>query len=183
MKRLATILVIFTALLLAACSSTATEETTPVDQAPDATTYPGPMSVGLPTITPYYPAPSEGGESEGGAKVITTYKPRTSDDNMKRGNVFIELKDSDIIVMESAPVQVNVLLMGNLPDPCHELRVVPTTDEAAKRVDLEVYSLTKKGGACITVLQPFEATILLGSFTGGKYEVFINGEKLGEFDS
>jgi hypothetical protein len=182
MKRSATILLIIVALILTACSAT-TEEPAPTDQAPAETAYPGPKVVGMPTITPYYPAPVEGGGSEGGAKVISNYKPQTSDDNLKRGNVFVELKDTEIITMESDPVQVNVLLKGNLPDPCHELRVVPTTDEAAKRVDLEVYSLTKKGGACITVLQPFESTIMLGSFSGGKFEIFINGEKLGEFDS
>jgi len=182
MKRLATLLIIIAALLVA-CSSAATDEPAPADQAPEVTAYPAPRVVGMPTITPDYPAPSEGGESEGGAKVIKNYKPQTSDGNLVRGNAFVDMKDSEIIVMESAPVQVNVLLIGDLPDPCHELRVVPTTDEAAKRVDLEVYSLAKKGGACITVLQPFEATILLGSFTGGKYEVYINGEKLGDFDS
>ena len=182
MKRLATLLLIIAA-LLAACSSTPTEEPAPVEQEADATAYPGPKTVGMPTITPYYPAPSEGSEGEGGAKVINSYKPQPSDGNMNRGNVFLDLEGSEILVMESAPVQVNVLLKGDLPDPCHELRVVPTTDEAAKRVDLEVYSLTKKGGACITVLQSFEATIMLGSFTGGTYEVFANGEKLGEFDS
>jgi hypothetical protein len=182
MKRLATLLLVIAA-LLAACSSTATEEPAPVDQGTASTAYPGPKVVGLPTITPYYPAPSEGSEGEKGAKVITNYKPQTSDGNLNRGEVFLDLEGSEIIVMESAPVQVNVLLRGNLPDPCHELRAVPTTDEAAKRVDIEVYSLASKSGACITVLQPFEATILLGSFTGGTYEVYVNGEKLGEFDS
>jgi len=182
MKRLTTLLLVITA-LLAACSSTATEEPAPVDQGTAATAYPGPRVIGMPTITPYYPAPSEDSEGEGGAKVITNYKPQTSDGNLNRGNVFLDFKSSEILVMESAPVQVNVLLKGDLPDPCHELRAIPTTDEAAKRVDLEVYSLVGKGGACITVLQPFEATILLGSFSGGTYEVFVNGEKLGEFDS
>lgn len=182
MKRSATLIVIIAALLVA-CSSAVIEEPTPVDQAPAATAYPEPQVVGMPTITPYYPAPSEGSESEGGAKVINSYKPQTSDDNLKRGNVFLDLESSQILVMESMPIQVNVLLKGDLPDPCHELRAVPTTDEAAKRVDIEVYSLTKKGGACITVLQPFEANISLGSFSSGTYEVFVNNEKLGEFDS
>lgn len=182
MKRSVTILLLITALMVTACSA-GTAEPVSTDQAPAETAYPGPKVVGLPTITPYYPAPAEGSESEGGAKVINNYKPQTSDSNLNRGNVFLDLDKSEIIVMESAPVQVNILLKGDLPDPCHEMRAVPTTDETAKRVDLEVYSLTKKGGACITVLQPFEATISLGSFSGGTYEVFINGEKLGEFDS
>lgn len=182
MKHIVPLLLVI-ATLLAACSSPTTETAAPVDQATEAVAYPGPQTVGLPTITPAYPSPSEGSASEGGAKVIINYKPINTDGNLTRANVFLELKDSEILVMESAPVQVNVLLKGNMPDPCHELRVIPTTDEANKRVDLEVYTLARKGGACITVLQPFEVTISLGSFSGGKYEVYANGEKLGDFDS
>jgi hypothetical protein len=183
MKRTATLLIIVAALLLAACSTATEQPAPPVDQAIEPTAYPEPQVVGLPTITPSYPSPAESGSSQGGAKVITNYKPQTSDGNLNRANVFIDMEASEILTMESAPVQVTILLKGDLPDPCHELRAVPTTDEAAKRVDLEVYTLAKKGGACITVLQPFEATIPLGSFSGGTYEVYINGEKLGEFDS
>jgi hypothetical protein len=181
MKRLTTLFIVFI-VLLAACSPAVEPNAT--DTGVEETPYPGPKTVGLPTITPNYPAPSEGGDDSGGAKVITNYKPQPSDANLTRGEVFLNLENSEILVMESAPVQVNVLLRGDLPDPCHELRVVPTTDEANKRVDLEVYSLAQKGGACITVLQPFEATVSLGSFPeGGTYEVFANGEKLGEFDA
>lgn len=182
MKRLTTLLLIIAA-ILSACSSAGGAEPTSVDTGSDATAYPGPQVVGLPTITPYYPAPSEGGEGEGGAKVITDYKPEPSDGNMTRDNVFLDLEASEILIKESAPVQVTVLLKGDMPDPCHELRAIPTTDEAGKRVDIEVYTLAKRGGACITVLQPFEAPIDLGSFSGGTYQVFVNDEKLGEFDS
>lgn len=182
MKYLVVPFVIIT-LLLAACGSTPTEQPPSDLNSTTEDTYPGPQSSRLPTTTPDYPAPSEGSESEGGAKVITDYKPQPTDGNHLRNNVFIDMEASQILVMESFPIQVNVLLTGNLPDPCHELRVVPVTDETTRRVDLEVYSLTIKGKACITVIQPFEATISLGSFSGGTYEVFINDEKLGEFES
>jgi hypothetical protein len=181
MKRTTTILLILAALILAACS-TAVEETTAPVVNPAETAYPGVLVVGMPTITPYYPAPNEDG-SAGGVKPIYSYKPTTSDQNLAQGEVFLDLKASQILVMESMPVQVNVILKGELPTPCHELRVVPVTDEANKRVDMEVYTLTAISSACVAVLQPFEVTVELGSFSGGTYTVYANGEQLGEFDS
>lgn len=181
MKRTITILLILAALVLAACNSAVEETTTPLEN-PAETAYPGILVVGMPTITPYYPAPGEDG-SAGGVKPIYFYKPTTSDENFAHGEVFLDLKASQILVMESMPVQVNVTLKGDLPTPCHELRVVPVTDEANKRVDLEVYTLVPLSSACIDVLQPFEVTVELGSFSGGTYSVYANGEELGEFDA
>ena len=179
MKRTATILLILAAIILAACQAANGDETAP----PAEVSYPGPLVQVYPTITPYYPAPDDGSGSPSGVKPIYNYLPTTSDENYTRGQVFLDLKASQVVLLESLPVQINLLLKGDLPDPCHQLRVVAVTDEAAKRVDLEVYSLVSKANACITVVQPFEATITLGSFPAGSYTVYANGEKLGEFDS
>ena len=76
-----------------------------------------------------------------------------------------------------------VNLNGSLPDPCHELRVVRSGPDAENRIDLDVYAVVDPGDICITVIEPFSASIPLGSFEGGTYSVWVNGEKLGEFDS
>ena len=181
MKRTITILLILVALVLTACNTAVEDTTTPVDS-PAETAYPGILVVGMPTITPYYPAPGgEGGTT--GVKPIYFYKPTTSDENFQRGEAFLDLKASQVVVMESMPVQVNVIIKGDLPSPCHELRVVPVTDEANKRVDMEVYTLSSQSSLCAAVLQPFEVTVELGSFSDGTYSVYVNGEQLGEFDS
>jgi hypothetical protein len=85
--------------------------------------------------------------------------------------------------MESYPVQVVVVLRGDLPNGCHKLRVVVSPPDAAKTVQLEVYTVIDTQMMCAEVLAPFEVPIALGSFTGGTYTVMVNGEVLGTFDA
>ena len=33
---------------------------------------------------------------------------------------------------------------------------------------------------CTQVLEPFEASVSLGTYTGGNYSVWVNGEKVGD---
>lgn len=110
------------------------------------------------------------------------YEPQPGDDKLTRDQVFLDLENSQVLVMESMPVQVSVILNGNLSDPCHELRVVVTPANAQNKINMEVYSVVDSSKACITVLQPFTATILLGSFPAGHYTVYANGQLVGEFD-
>ena len=111
------------------------------------------------------------------------YEPKTGDEKLKRGEVFLDLENSSLAIMESFPIQVSAMLNGNLPDPCHQLRVVVTPAIAEKKINIEMYSLAELGKICITVLQPFNATIGLGSFPTGHYSVYVNDELLGEFDA
>jgi hypothetical protein len=110
------------------------------------------------------------------------YKPQPGDEEMTRGQVFLELDKSEISVTGSQPVQVNVILKGSLPDPCHHLRVVSTGADEQHMINLEAYSLVPSGVRCITVIKPFLAIIPLGVFPTGHYTVQVNGEYLGEFD-
>ena len=87
------------------------------------------------------------------------------------------------MVAESMPVQVSLTLVGNLSDPCHELRVVVSPGSSGNQINLDVYSVFDPTKACITVLQPFTANIRLGSYAGGHYTVYVNGQLLGEFDA
>lgn len=184
MKRIITLLILMLAVLSLAACSPAVETPAEVDEVPQETAYPVPPMAGIfPTITPYYPVPAESGGDASGVKPIYNYKPTTSDENLVRGEVFLNLEESQVLILESMPVQINLLLRGDLPTPCHELRVILLTDEANKRIDLEVYTLVGKTTVCIDVLQPFEATISLGSFSGGSYTIYANGEELGSFDS
>jgi hypothetical protein len=73
------------------------------------------------------------------------------------------------------------MLNGTLPDPCHELRVVVTPPDASNTINLDVYSVVDTSVACIMVIEPFSATIPLGSYTSGEYIVRVNGEELGTF--
>lgn len=111
------------------------------------------------------------------------YEPQAGDEQLTRGEVFIEPGDSQLLVMESFPVQVTLALSGNLPDPCHALRVVVSSPDEQNRVYVEVYSVADPGQICTAVLEPFNAQIPLGSFAGGEYQVYINGELFGTFQA
>ncbi|MBN2549036.1 MAG: hypothetical protein JXB15_07765 [Anaerolineales bacterium] len=117
-----------------------------------------------------YPSPDE--------PLPSDWQPRPGDQSLQPGEVFIEQKE--ILVLESFPPQYILLLKGNLPTVCHQLRVKINPADAQKHILVEVYSLVNPGEACIQVLAPFEVSIPLGSLEAGKYVVVVNGEKAGE---
>jgi predicted small lipoprotein YifL len=110
------------------------------------------------------------------------YEPQSGDSKLKRDQVFLDVENSSLVTMESYPVQVSVVLNGNLSDPCHQLRVVVSPANAQNQINLDVYTVFDPSVACITVLKPFNATIPLGNYAGGHYTVNVNGQLLGEID-
>jgi hypothetical protein len=181
-------LTLFTLLLLtlfvASCSgSTPTvivnESHPPDEQAP----YPGALDLVKSSSLPWYPAPGTPGAPGLGMVMTTGYEPQAGDTNLTRDPVFLELDSSQLIIMESLPIQVMATLSGSLPDPCHRLRVAVTAADTDNRINLEVYSLVSSTEICTTVLEPFAASIPLGIYSGGHFSVYVNGELLGEFDA
>ena len=80
-------------------------------------------------------------------------------------------------------MQINLVLRGELPTPCNQLRIKVTPPDAQNLIQVNVYSVVDPDQICTQVLEPFEAVVSLGSFTSGKYSVYVNGEYLGEFES
>ncbi len=111
------------------------------------------------------------------------YEPQPGDEKLKRDQVFLDVENSSLKLEGTTPVTATVVLNGNLPDPCHQLRVLVSPPNAQREVNLDVYSVFDPGVVCITVLKPFDATIPLGTFYGGHYTIFVNGQLLGEFDA
>jgi len=81
----------------------------------------------------------------------------------------------DILILESFPVQINVIARGNLPDPCTEI------SEVLKEKEGNTFFITIKTyrspGFCIQVLAPFEEIISLEVYglPAGTYTVDVNG--------
>lgn len=113
--------------------------------------------------------------------INNAYLPQPEDSNFSRGAVFID--SSDLLIMESYPIQIALVLKGNLPTPCNQLRVVANPPDEQNQIQVEVYSVIDPAQMCVQVLEPFEANIMLGSFPSGHYSVWVNGEMVGEFDS
>lgn len=108
-------------------------------------------------------------------------EPLPNEEKLTRGEVFIE--GAQIRILESAPVQIVVAVNGSLPTPCHQLRMEVKGPDAENRIDLELYTLVDPETMCVQMLQFFEENINLGSFPSGKYQLYLNGEKVGEFTS
>ena len=109
------------------------------------------------------------------------YAPRPGDDRLLRGEAFIA--SVDLLTMESYPLQFALALKGNLPTPCHEIRVVVSEPDAQNRIDLDVYSVVNPDTICAQMLQPFEQNIPLGSFPSGHYTIWVNGKQVAELDA
>ena len=145
--------------------------------------YPGPQgnaAANTGATSAPYPAP---GASSGQTPVTNEFAPAAGDDKLIKGNAIVVIKDSGIVLQQSAPVQVKLHLKGTLPNPCYHLRVNPSQPDDQKRIQVEVYSVAKPGQVCTDVVQDFDEEIPLGSFPSGHYSVYINGELLGEFDA
>jgi hypothetical protein len=109
------------------------------------------------------------------------YEPQPGDDALTRGPAFVEA--TDILILESFPLQFQLSLSGNLPTPCNELRIVVDEPDANNIIAVEVYSVVDPNAICVQVLQPFQASVNLGSFPSGHYTITVNGEVKGELDA
>jgi len=107
--------------------------------------------------------------------------PRHGDEQLTRGPVFLD--SVNLLTMESFPLQFSLSLAGNLPTPCHQLRVAVSPPDAENKIVLEVYSVFAADTACAEMLKGFTENVPLGSFPAGHYTVWINGEKAAEFDA
>ncbi len=81
----------------------------------------------------------------------------------------------DILILESFPVQINVIARGNLPDPCTEIsEVLQEREDDTLFITIKTY---RSPGFCIQVLAPFEEIIPLEVYglPAGTYTVDVNG--------
>jgi hypothetical protein len=94
------------------------------------------------------------------------------------GPVFVDW--TDIILMESFPVQVALRVGGSLPTPCH--RPVWEVNDDGSTIAVRLASVSDPAEICVQVLEPFEISIPLGSFESGSRTVTLNGDPVGDFD-
>ena len=107
--------------------------------------------------------------------------PRPADEQLTRGNAFVQ--EVGLLIRESYPPQIALTVNGELPTPCHQLRVAVPAPDQENKLAVEVYSVVNPDMMCTQVLQPFQEQVELGSFPSGHYSVWVNGELAGEFDS
>ena len=143
--------------------------------APEASSTPLPLPPDMAVTSP------SGGTMPTNEAPANLLKPKPGDENLTRGNVFIQ--ESSLVIRESFPPQVSLAFSGELPTPCHQLRAVVSEPDEENKIVAEVYSVVNPNMVCTQVLKPFEANMDLGTFPTGHYTVWINGEMAGEFDT
>jgi hypothetical protein len=91
------------------------------------------------------------------------------------GPVFVD--STEILYLESFPVQVRLAVRGSLPTPCHE--PVWEVEDLGWTIDIRLWSEADPAQSCIRVLEPFEISIPLGSFESASSPIVLNGEQIG----
>ena len=118
-----------------------------------------------------------------GSQGDNPYAIQPADGSMMRGEVRID--SSSINLAESQPVQVMLDFAYFPPTPCYSLRVETGQPDAQKRINVSAYAVAEKDKPCalMALATPLQANLNLGSFPKGHYSVWLNGAKVGEFDS
>ena len=101
--------------------------------------------------------------------------PTTSGNTGITGPVFVD--STEILYLESFPVQARLVVRGSLPTPCHEARW--EVEDSGWGIEVTLWSEILLGQDCAQVLEPFEASIPLGSFEFSNSSVLLNGEEIG----
>lgn len=110
------------------------------------------------------------------------YAPRTEDLGKQIAGVTItavSLSEK----YEYSPPRAMLNILGYMPSVCNELRVQINPPDENYRVFIEVYSLINPNINCENVFQQFEANILFGYYSKGRYTVWINDNLVGDFVS
>jgi hypothetical protein len=94
--------------------------------------------------------------------------------------VYVE--NTELLQLESFPVQVVLQVSGQLPDPCHEAVWSVSEPDLQGRIDVELHSEAPDGLDCIQVLKPVTLRIPIGSFKEGSYTIWLNSEQVESFD-
>lgn len=81
----------------------------------------------------------------------------------------------EIIILESFPVQIQVIARGNLPDPCTEIYQV--NQEKKGHTFFITIKTSRPADPCIQIIVPFEVKIPLNVYglPAGTYTVDVNG--------
>lgn len=110
-------------------------------------------------------------------------RPTPGGKPQESGPVFVD--STDLLIMESYPVQVSLQITGNLPTPCHSFHFSYEigTGSDSNRIDVTVWSESDPSRMCTQVLEPFDESIPLdmAGAADGTYSMYLNGELVGEF--
>ncbi len=159
--------------LLTACNQTPTPNDFP--PAPPTNTVTMPTQVSE-TDTPSAPSPAPSA-----AEDVSQFAPQASDSSMMRGDLTIE--GSALSLTQSQQVILDITYRK--PTPCFQLRVEVAKPDAQGNIQVNAYAVAEKDKACtlMALATPLHDSLNLGNFPSGHYSLWLNGTKVGEFNS
>ncbi len=100
--------------------------------------------------------------------------PASEEEQISAADSLI-VEQVDVQVLESFPVQVQVVVKGSLPDACTEIGEIGQTRDG-NAVTVTIGAVRPADALCAQVLEPFEQVVPLdGPFPPGTYVVRVNG--------
>jgi inhibitor of cysteine peptidase len=88
---------------------------------------------------------------------------------------LLQVGSVEVLILESFPVQVNVVVRGTLSDACTELGEIAQA-RSDNAIEVTITTVRDPLAICAQVLAPVEVTIsLTGDFPPGEYTVTVNG--------
>ncbi|MBK8781899.1 MAG: hypothetical protein IPO22_08860 [Anaerolineales bacterium] len=108
------------------------------------------------------------------------YRPQSKDVGAKIAGAIVD-NTSLVERFDLDPFRVELSISGSVPSVCNELRIDVAPPNASYEIFIEVYSLISKGVNCDNVFQQFEASLLLGVYSDGRYTVWVNDGYAGDF--
>jgi hypothetical protein len=89
--------------------------------------------------------------------------------------LLTHIETVEVVVLESSPVQLQLMVMGEHRDGC-DMPVTVRQIRFRNRVWVRIFRVQPDGMMCPTILRPYEATISLnGVFEPGTYQINVNG--------
>ena len=117
---------------------------------------------------------STGGDTVATPTAGPTAQPTLASTEPTRGQAVVN--SIDVQILESFPVQVNVVARGDLPDSCTQIDEI-ITQQSSEAFRVAVTTLRQPTSACTQALVPFEQSIPLDvvGLPAGTYNVSVNG--------
>lgn len=97
------------------------------------------------------------------------YILQEGESELKQGQVYLDSAVWDAVAG-------TLMLSGNLPNPCSQLRI--DTIQTGTELAVEVFSIQSSEGICAQMLEPFEAVLALEDFPKDGFSITVNGEKV-----
>lgn len=133
-----------------------------------------PTPTPIPTVTaslPYRITPED-----------NPYAPKLEDAGWQTATVTI-MSSSLSERFDLTPPRVVLNLVGYMPSVCNQLRVDVNQPDSQFRIFVNVYSLIDPKTKCDSVFQQFDVSILLGTYSIGRYTLWVNDAEVGDFVS